>query len=127
MGLFIGNTIIASAATGSNFDTSRHMQLVQQLRNKGYDFEVVEGVYKGNGERSVMLKDVPYWCIDGLIGMFCQGYQQECILLVREDDTSSLLDLTSSTPIGIMHQVSKEVARQQEASTTVGNKFYAVH
>lgn len=116
----ISNVVFISAFTNNIEDYTMHSSMKHILNMNNLNFQVVNGVYKGQSELSFMVELTDKCNLDFFKTMG-RLFQQESILYVNDDSDAYLVftEDEASDKIGKMQIVSKEEAESNDAYTHV--------
>lgn len=119
-------TVILSAfkeGLGSGENYERHCELLVDIR-QSFKYKVVQGRYNGKEELSIV---VPVRCESDtrILASLANHYEQECVLVVNEDNTSDLLYPNGYTErLGTMKIVSPSEALKGDYTHDFKNDIY---
>ena len=100
--------------------------MTRLLKDHDFKFTTCKGVYKGVSEDSFIVLLDSYNQLEVLQDL-SRVYNQECILYSDSNRMSYLkYPCGKSEKLGVLKQVSKEVAMMQDAYTIVNNNYYLV-
>ena len=106
----------------------RHQELLAQLKRDGFKTKVVEGVYHGQTEKSIMvLLDSKFLAVDlGYMKNYGMIFDQESILFVDADRKAELHFPASNKAekLGNFVSVTKGIAVQCQNYTQDGQDYY---
>lgn len=122
-------TVVMTAWDSHAFDEDnlhRMAHLAGRLKQMGADWHLAVGSYKGAVEQSVVIEGLTEHGV--LTARIMAGdYHQECILVVDEDGTASLVEPDGSTQhAGGWREVSQTLAVTKEGWTTYGGRWFIV-
>ena len=106
----------------------RHQELLNQLKRDGFKTKVVEGVYHGQTEKSILvLLDSKFLAVDlGYLKNYGMIFDQESILFVDADRKAELHFPATNTAekLGNFVSVTKGIAIQCNNYTQDGQDYY---
>ena len=106
----------------------RHQELLTQLKRDGFKTKVVEGVYHGQVEKSILvLLDSKFLAVDlGYLKNYGMIFDQESILFVDADRKAELHFPATNTAekLGNFVSVTKGIAIQCNNYTQDGQDYY---
>ena len=106
----------------------RHQELLAQLKRDGFKTKVVEGVYHGQVEKSILvLLDSKFLAVDlGYLKNYGMIFDQESILFVDAARKAELIfpATNKAEKLGNFVSVTKGIAVQCQNSTQDGQDFY---
>ena len=106
----------------------RHQELLAQLKRDGFKTKVVEGVYHGQVEKSILvLLESKFVAVDlGYLKNYGSMFDQESILFVDADRKAELIfpATNKAEKLGNFISVTKGVAIQCRNYTQDGNDYY---
>ena len=106
----------------------RHQELLNQLKRDGFKTKVVEGVYHGQVEKSILvLLDSKFLAVDlGYLKNYGMIFDQESILFVDADRKAELHFPATNTAekLGNFVSVTKGIAIQCNNYTQDGQDYY---
>ena len=106
----------------------RHQELLAQLKRDGFKTKVVEGVYHGQVEKSILvLLDSKFLAVDlGYLKNYGMIFDQESILFVDAERKAELIfpATNKAEKLGNFVSVTKGIAVQCQNYTQDGQDFY---
>ena len=106
----------------------RHQELLNQLKRDGFKTKVVEGVYHGQVEKSILvLLDSKFLAVDlGYLKNYGMIFDQESILFVDAERKAELIfpATNKAEKLGNFVSVTKGIAVQCQNYTQDGQDFY---
>ena len=112
-----------------------HKKVLRHLKTFGLRFKVVEGVYRGETELSIMVPVINQVFDYSTVEQLAHIYDQQCILFVDSDRNAelrfmvkafdaSLNELPKSEKLGKFIATTKGIATQCNSYTKDGNDYY---
>ena len=112
-----------------------HKKVLRHLKDFGLKFKVVEGVYRGESELSILVPVINQVFDYSTIEQLAHIYDQQCILFVDSERNAelrfmvkafdaSLNELPKSEKLGKFISTTKGIATQCENYTKDGNDYY---
>ena len=111
-----------------------HKKVLRHLKTFGLKFKVVEGVYRGESELSILVPVINQVFDYSTIEQLAHIYDQQCILFVDSDRNAELrfmvksfdasLNQVKSEKLGKFVATTKGIATQCENYTKDGNDYY---
>ena len=111
-----------------------HKKVLRHLKDFGLKFKVVEGVYRGESELSILVPVINQVFDYSTIEQLAHIYDQQCILFVDSDRNAELrfmvkafdasLNQVKSEKLGKFIATTKGIATQCENYTKDGNDYY---
>ena len=111
-----------------------HKKVLRHLKEFGLKFKVVEGVYRGESELSILVPVINQVFDYSTIEQLAHIYDQQCILFVDSDRNAELrfmvksfdasLNQVKSEKLGKFVATTKGIATQCENYTKDGNDYY---
>ena len=111
-----------------------HKKVLRHLKTFGLRFKVVEGVYRGESELSILVPVINQVFDYSTIEQLAHIYDQQCILFVDSDRNAELrfmvksfdasLNQVKSEKLGKFIATTKGIATQCENYTKDGNDYY---
>ena len=111
-----------------------HKKVLRHLEDFGFKYKVVEGVYRGESELSILVPVINQVFDLATIEQLAHIYNQQSILFVDSDRNAELkfmvkafdenLDQVKSEKLGKFIATTKGVATQCENYTKDGNNYY---
>lgn len=122
--------VILSAEQASN-RVEKNRQLTENLRNClidcNFNFKEAQGVYKNDFEDSFVVIVKNQADIDTLKDFAFKNFNQESILHVDSNQEAYLVYPDKEERLGILEQVSKEVAESRDSYTVLHGKYYVTN
>ena len=111
-----------------------HKKVLRHLKTFGLKFKVVEGVYRGESELSILVPVINQVFDYSTIEQLAHIYDQQCILFVDSERNAELrfmvksfdasLNQVKSEKLGKFVATTKGIATQCENYTKDGNDYY---
>ena len=111
-----------------------HRKVLNHLKTFGLKFKVVEGVYRGESELSILVPVINQVFDLSTVEQLAHIYDQQCILFVDSDRNAELrfmvksfdasLNQVKSEKLGKFVATTKGIATQCENYTKDGNDYY---
>ena len=111
-----------------------HKKVLRHLKDFGLKFKVVEGVYRGESELSILVPVINQVFDLATVEQLAHIYDQQCILFVDSDRNAELrfmvksfdasLNQVKSEKLGKFIATTKGIATQCENYTKDGNDYY---
>ena len=111
-----------------------HKKVLRHLKDFGLKFKVVEGVYRGESELSILVPVINQVFDYSTIEQLAHIYDQQCILFVDSERNAELrfmvksfdasLNQVKSEKLGKFVATTKGIATQCENYTKDGNDYY---
>ena len=111
-----------------------HKKVLRHLKDFGLKFKVVEGVYRGESELSILVPVINQVFDYSTVEQLAHIYDQQCILFVDSDRNAELrfmvksfdasLNQVKSEKLGKFIATTKGIATQCENYTKDGNDYY---
>ena len=111
-----------------------HKKVLRHLKTFGLKFKVVEGVYRGESELSILVPVINQVFDLATVEQLAHIYNQQCILFVDSDRNAELrfmvksfdasLNQVKSEKLGKFVATTKGIATQCENYTKDGNDYY---
>ena len=111
-----------------------HKKVLRHLKDFGLKFKVVEGVYRGESELSILVPVINQVFDYSTIEQLAHIYDQQCILFVDSERNAELrfmvksfdasLNQVKSEKLGKFIATTKGIATQCENYTKDGNDYY---
>ena len=111
-----------------------HKKVLKHLENFGFKYKVVEGVYRGESELSILVPVINQVFDLATVEQLAHIYNQHSILFVDSDRNAELkfmvkafdenLDQVKSEKLGKFIATTKGIATQCENYTKDGNNYY---
>ena len=111
-----------------------HRKVLNHLKTFGLKFKVVEGVYRGESELSILVPVINQVFDYSTVEQLAHIYDQQCILFVDSDRNAELrfmvksfdasLNQVKSEKLGKFIATTKGIATQCENYTKDGNDYY---
>ena len=111
-----------------------HKKVLRHLKTFGLRFKVVEGVYRGESELSILVPVINQVFDLATVEQLAHIYDQQCILFVDSDRNAELrfmvksfdasLNQVKSEKLGKFIATTKGIATQCENYTKDGNDYY---
>ena len=111
-----------------------HKKVLRHLKDFGLRFKVVEGVYRGESELSILVPVINQVFDYSTIEQLAHIYDQQCILFVDSERNAELrfmvksfdasLNQVKSEKLGKFVATTKGIATQCENYTKDGNDYY---
>jgi hypothetical protein len=111
-----------------------HEKVLRHLKDFGLRFKVVEGVYRGESELSILVPVINQVFDLATVEQLAHIYDQQCILFVDSDRNAELrfmvksfdasLNQVKSEKLGKFVATTKGIATQCENYTKDGNDYY---
>jgi len=111
-----------------------HKKVLRHLKDFGLKFKVVEGVYRGESELSILVPVINQVFDLSTVEQLAHIYDQQCILFVDSDRNAELrfmvksfdasLNQVKSEKLGKFIATTKGIATQCENYTKDGNDYY---
>ncbi len=111
-----------------------HKKVLRHLKTFGLKFKVVEGVYRGESELSILVPVINQVFDLATVEQLAHIYDQQCILFVDSDRNAELrfmvkafdasLNQVKSEKLGKFIATTKGIATQCENYTKDGNDYY---
>ena len=111
-----------------------HKKVLRHLKDFGLRFKVVEGVYRGESELSILVPVINQVFDLATVEQLAHIYNQQCILFVDSDRNAELrfmvksfdasLNQVKSEKLGKFIATTKGIATQCENYTKDGNDYY---
>ena len=111
-----------------------HKKVLNHLKTFGLRFKVVEGVYRGESELSILVPVINQVFDLSTVEQLAHIYDQQCILFVDSDRNAELrfmvksfdasLNQVKSEKLGKFIATTKGIATQCENYTKDGNDYY---
>ena len=111
-----------------------HKKVLRHLKDFGLKFKVVEGVYRGESELSILVPVINQVFDLSTVEQLAHIYDQQCILFVDSDRNAELrfmvksfdasLNQVKSEKLGKFVATTKGIATQCENYTKDGNDYY---
>ena len=111
-----------------------HKKVLRHLENFGFKYKVVEGVYRGESELSILVPVINQVFDLATVEQLAHIYNQHSILFVDSDRNAELkfmvkafdenLDQVRSEKLGKFIATTKGIATQCENYTKDGNNYY---
>ena len=112
-----------------------HKKVLKHLKTFGLRFKVVEGVYRGESELSILVPVINQVFDLATVEQLAHIYDQQCILFVDSERNAelrfmvkpfdaSLNELPKSEKLGKFISTTKGIATQCENYTKDGNDYY---
>ena len=111
-----------------------HKKVLKHLKTFGLKFKVVEGVYRGESELSILVPVINQVFDYSTIEQLAHIYDQQCILFVDSERNAELrfmvksfdasLNQVKSEKLGKFVATTKGIATQCENYTKDGNDYY---
>ena len=111
-----------------------HRKVLNHLKTFGLKFKVVEGVYRGESELSILVPVINQVFDYSTVEQLAHIYDQQCILFVDSDRNAELrfmvksfdasLNQVKSEKLGKFVATTKGIATQCENYTKDGNDYY---
>ena len=111
-----------------------HRKVLKHLKTFGLKFKVVEGVYRGESELSILVPVINQVFDYSTIEQLAHIYDQQCILFVDSDRNAELrfmvksfdasLNQVKSEKLGKFIATTKGIATQCNSYTKDGNDYY---
>ena len=111
-----------------------HKKVLRHLKTFGLRFKVVEGVYRGESELSILVPVINQVFDYSTVEQLAHIYDQQCILFVDSDRNAELrfmvksfdasLNQVKSEKLGKFIATTKGIATQCENYTKDGNDYY---
>ncbi len=111
-----------------------HEKVLRHLKDFGLNYKVVEGVYRGESELSILVPVINQVFDLATVEQLAHIYDQQCILFVDSDRNAELrfmvksfdasLNQVKSEKLGKFIATTKGVATQCENYTKDGNDYY---
>lgn len=105
-----------------------HQRLVTDVTSQGHYYKPVDGVYKGFGEPSLMVR-----CDDVMdllnLQALAHKYMQECIMIIDKQANRVILNYSDDTTtiIGFeLIQLSEGVAKEQDSYSIIDGDYWVV-
>lgn len=115
---------VFSSDVSIHVNIDRTEYVTASLELDGVNFQLADGVYKGNRETSIIVIDTPKnrALVLGFASLFCQ----ESVLIIDENQNGELVTSAGDylLTVGRIRCVSERVAKSRDAYTKVGNAFY---
>ena len=111
-----------------------HKKVLRHLEDFGFKYKVVEGVYRGESELSILVPVINQVFDYSTVEQLAHIYDQQCILFVDSDRNAELrfmvksfdasLNQVKSEKLGKFVATTKGIATQCENYTKDGNNYY---
>ena len=111
-----------------------HKKVLRHLKDFGLKFKVVEGVYRGESELSILVPVINQVFDYSTVEQLAHIYDQQCILFVDSERNAELrfmvksfdasLNQVKSEKLGKFVATTKGIATQCENYTKDGNDYY---
>lgn len=110
----------------NNENLDNHSKVIERLNALKISYKVLDGVYYGSKEKSILLHDTQ--ANRSTVEIILKWFNQDCYLESGSDRTSSLVYPDHKEYLGVLREIDKEMASQLDSYSfdPSSNTYWAV-